>query len=74
MNREDIIRMAREADIEPNSYAGWLDIKELERFADLVASAEREACALLCDEYPDVGYIGENLTSDYHSYLIRTKE
>ena len=42
MNREDIIRMAREADIEPNTYAGWLDIKEVERFAALVASAERK--------------------------------
>ena len=48
MNREDIIRMAREAGLvnwEATAYAN-----ELERFAALVASAEREACAKLCEE------------------------
>ena len=45
MNPEDIIRMAREVEIEPNSYQGWLGIEQLERFAILVAAAEREACA-----------------------------
>ena len=43
MTREDIIRMAREAGLvnwEATAYAN-----ELERFAALVASAEREACA-----------------------------
>lgn len=49
MTREDIIAMAREAEIEPNSYQGWLGIDELERFADLVAAAEREACAKVCE-------------------------
>ncbi len=42
MNREDIIRMAREAGLvnwEATAYAN-----ELERFANLVASAEREEC------------------------------
>ncbi len=44
MNRDDIIKMAREA--------GWTGPEEnltyvamLERFANLVAAAEREACA-----------------------------
>ena len=49
MNREDIIRMAREAGAElaelPMGDA-WLfaEDEHLERFAALVASAEREAC------------------------------
>ena len=49
MNREDIIRMAREAGAElaelPRGDA-WLftDDECLERFAALVASAEREEC------------------------------
>jgi hypothetical protein len=58
MNREDIIRMAREAglvDWLPNSNFSdgiwWIDAhevgSELEAFAALVASAEREACANL---------------------------
>jgi hypothetical protein len=41
MNREDIIRMAREAGIVDSWDLNWQD-KIIERFADLVASAERE--------------------------------
>jgi hypothetical protein len=35
--------------------------------------AEREACAKVCDDFPDVGYVDNKLTSDYHSYLIRKR-
>lgn len=65
MNREDIIRMAQEAGIDIDAWeplyegdsAGFrvceCTHEELERFADLVASAaqakEREACARVCD-------------------------
>lgn len=53
MNREDIIRMAREATKEApredwNSTAWIFGDETLERFAALVASAEREACAKVC--------------------------
>ena len=41
MNREDIIRMAREAGIANSWDLNWQD-KIIERFAALVASAERE--------------------------------
>lgn len=44
MPREDIIRMAREA-----GFAGG-GCEALFRFAALVAAAEREACAKVCDE------------------------
>lgn len=46
MNREDITRMAREA-----GFVG-MDGEHgaLRRFAALVASAEREACAKLCED------------------------
>ena len=40
MNREDVIRMAREAGFRVNTTESLLE--ELERFAALVASAERE--------------------------------
>jgi hypothetical protein len=48
----DIIRMAREAKV---SIRGHYDEtgstpQELERFAKLVAAAEREECAQACDE------------------------
>jgi hypothetical protein len=41
MNREDIIRLAREAGIADSWDLNWQD-KIIERFADLVAFAERE--------------------------------
>ena len=44
MNREDIIRMAREAGgTGPEENVTYVAM--LERFAHLVAAAEREACA-----------------------------
>ena len=49
MNREDIIRMAREAGIANSWDLNWQD-KIIERFADLVSSAEREACAKVCED------------------------
>ena len=56
MDRDDIIRMAREADLltttEPNGYQVWIP-ENLEHFAALVAAAEREACAKVCEEYQD---------------------
>ena len=50
MNREDIIRMAWKAGFERLGHTGndWVCYPEdIERFANLVASAEREACAEL---------------------------
>jgi len=52
MSRDDIIRMAREAGCE-ETYgmdAFRFTLEELERFAILVAAAEREACAKVCEE------------------------
>ena len=46
MNRDDIIRMAREA-LLPACHL--THPKALERFAALVAAAEREACAQVCE-------------------------
>ena len=45
MDREDIIRMAREVGIGP--VYGY---ESIERFAALVAEHEREACAKVCEE------------------------
>ena len=72
MNREDIIRMAREAGFvvdevsqqhQPNCifHTHYLVDELLERFAALVAAHEREACAMVCDE---VG----NQDSDNHAW------
>jgi hypothetical protein len=52
MNLDDIIRMAREAGFDPHDMSDdfTCNLENIERFADLVAAAEREACAKLCDE------------------------
>ena len=44
MTRDDIIRMAREAGV----LSGY-ESELFQRFAALVAAAEREACAKVCD-------------------------
>ena len=49
MNREEIIRMAREAG-EAEGMAEFVFHPVIERFAALVASAERSACAKVCEE------------------------
>ena len=51
MNREDIIRIAREAGLHIATDVNWMPIIGLEyaeKFAALVASAEREECKKLC--------------------------
>ena len=49
MDREEIIRMAREAGFEVYGTDVWITdgwwLEELERFAALVAAHEGEACA-----------------------------
>lgn len=52
MTYNDILRMAREAGIDAEKdtlcrYEGW--VEPIERFAALIAAAEREACARIVD-------------------------
>lgn len=60
MTLEDIIRMAREADqghagMECEQFGGGIvSVSTLERFAELVAAAEREACHVELMERPNV--------------------
>jgi len=49
VDRDDIIKMAREAGFNPVSYTG-ANLESFERFAALVAAHEREACAKVADE------------------------
>jgi phosphoserine phosphatase len=69
MTRDDIIRMAREAGLNPiysacdepdvsYAYEDWDE--EIEKFAALVAAAEREACAKVCE----ARYMGDNNRED----------
>ena len=73
MTRDDIIRMAKEAGVSPVNnqqikFEGpmWLC---LERFAALVAAAEREACAKVCFEmaqrHNDIRSAALEMASEY---------
>jgi len=46
LNIANITRMAKEADL-------WGDIYAIQRFAELVAATEREACAKLVEQWGD---------------------
>jgi hypothetical protein len=58
MNREEIIKLAQEAGMQlawiatapgPNKMKVLYDFDGVQRFAALVAAAEREACAKVCE-------------------------
>ena len=53
MTKDDIIKLAREAGLPMAwiSDTGVLNWTDLEAFANLVAAAEREACAKVCEEH-----------------------
>jgi hypothetical protein len=71
MTQDDIIRMAREVGLRSavllHIYKGegaLLDselneLRNIERFATLVAAAEREACADICDQHASVEGIAQ---------------
>ena len=66
MTKEDIIRMAHEAGLHLATDVNWMpiiDLKYAQKFAELVAAAERSACAQVCDDWPngrdDVYLIGK---------------
>ena len=86
MNREDIIRIAREAGLRVGTNLSgvflvgspaeiglaYLTIEELERFAALVAAAEREACAKVCEDI-DTEYEGEDVLATWCAAAIRVR-
>jgi len=65
VDRDDIIKMAKQAKLPYEYDTGRVvHLKELERFAELVAAAEREACAMECiklaHKWTRLGAWGEN--------------
>jgi hypothetical protein len=67
LSRDDIIKMAREAGISKPWDQEPVKWETLERFANLVAAAEREACAKACESAgPGAGPI-------YCAFAIRAR-
>jgi hypothetical protein len=65
MTREDVIRMARETGL-----LGTAAMERLERFANLVAAAEREECARILDS---VNNYANPMTADDCADAIRAR-
>ena len=63
MNRDDIIRMAREAGWTEYSLLHAVELQRLETFAALVAAAEREACAKVCEKMLGIFHPTEVITT-----------
>lgn len=80
MTRDDIIRMAHEADDFADSYTPqyvtlpneWSVIRD-ERFAALVAAAEREACAKLIELHGGDDRFGPAVTIERLVAAIRAR-
>jgi hypothetical protein len=71
MTKDEIIEMARASGFMPAHE------KRVQHFAKLVAAKEREACALICENYADTdSYQDETsggITTDFHAKLIRAR-
>jgi hypothetical protein len=76
MDKDDIQKLILESNVlittETNSYQVWMP-ENIEKFADLVAKAEREACAKLCDEYIDSASDHESGTASSIQEAIRAR-
>jgi hypothetical protein len=70
MTQEDIIRMARESGFEVNEDGEVLEnshffqTNKVERFAALVAAAERAACADICDQHASIEGIAQRCAAE----------
>ncbi len=74
MDREEIIRMAREAGFDPHDMSDdfTCNLMDIERFAALVAKHEREACAKACDDI-DAEYEGQDVLATWCAAAIRAR-
>jgi len=79
MTRDDIIEAASKAGFETKRDMIWVDGWEitptLTRFAALVAAAEREACAKVCEDDPSRGWdwLGEIRPGGHYAAAIRAQ-
>jgi len=72
MAQEDIVKMARKAGIAKYGL-GWTCWEgQLEAFTALVAAAEREACAKVCEDI-DTEYEGQDVLATWCAAAIRAR-
>lgn len=63
MNREEIIKMARESGISKPWDQEPVKWETLERFAALVAAAEREACAKFIEDHDPSDHLAATIAA-----------
>lgn len=68
MHKDDIIRMAREAGFQRTKMHN-----ALEQFAYIVAAAEREACAKLCENIHEIDCNVDTFYSEIYVSAIRER-
>jgi hypothetical protein len=74
MTQDEVLSALHKVVAENMNYTTWtVSTPHLVALVNLAIEQEREACAKVCDQFPDVGYVDKKLTVDYHSYLIRAK-
>ena len=77
VDRDTIIRLAREAGFA-DGMVSIVGIEGFANFAALVAAAEREACAKVCDgisaNYVDADEHGERVASEWCAETIRSRK
>ncbi len=73
MTKDNIIQMAREAGISDTNFDfQMVSPEDLERFAALVAAAEREVCAKVCESGWKSG-VGAKYQGDVFAAAIRAR-
>jgi hypothetical protein len=80
MNRDEIVQIAWDVGLFMRSHHQDEPTK-LERFVALIAAAEREACAKVCEELPNTfkiaadefGYTAEQPTAENYAAAIRAR-
>jgi hypothetical protein len=67
MDKADVIRISMEVGLINESGDSYISIEDMQRFANLVAAAERKACAKVCEEPIDLVQI----TDDCSEYVYK---
>lgn len=73
MTKDDIVRMAKEAGKVQSGLEFTMPFTVLESFANLVAAAEREDCAKICDAAQLFGNSDERWSAKCCSEAIRAR-
>jgi hypothetical protein len=73
MDKADVIRISMEVGLINEAGDSYISIEDMQRFAALVAAAEREACANVCDSYDVAEDVCSSDTAEGIAIAIRAR-